>query len=144
MESVDSQICRTFVGHFGRNVTFRGIVNVEKIYCDFFSCDLFFLLVLWLFILWLFFRLPFMYCIYNISFIGRDVRKSNIDFTEISCTPMKNYYLHQWFVVVKSVNGQKVTGQKVTKLQGQKVTGQKVTIYIFYPGGQKVTTYIFA
>jgi hypothetical protein len=58
----------------------------------------------------LFFRLPFMYCIYYISFIGRDVRKSNIDFIEISCTPMKNYYLHQWFVVVKSVNGQKVTG----------------------------------
>ena len=47
------------------------------------------------------------------------------------------------------VNGQKVTGQKVTKLLGQKVTGQKVIIYIFYPGGQKVTgqkviTYIFA
>jgi predicted naringenin-chalcone synthase len=47
------------------------------------------------------------------------------------------------------VNGQKVTGQKVTKLLGQNVTGQKVTIYIFYPGGQKVTgqkvtTYIFA
>ena len=41
-------------------------------------------------------------------------------------------------MVVKSVNGQKVTGQKVTKL-----LGQKVTIYIFYPGGQKVTTYIF-
>jgi hypothetical protein len=121
-------------------------------YCDFpgyskcgknilwlFFLWLFFLLVLWLFILWLFFRLPFMYCIYNISFIGRDVRKSNIDFIEISCTPMKNYYLHQWFVVVKSVNGQEVTGQKVTKL-----LGQKVTIYIFYPGGQKVTTYIFA
>ena len=33
-----------------------------------------------------------------------------------------------------SVNGQKVTGQKVTKL-----LGQKVTIYFFYPGGQKVT-----
>ena len=31
----------------------------------------------------------FMYCIYNISFIGRDVRKSNIDFIEISCPPMK-------------------------------------------------------
>jgi len=30
-----------------------------------------------------------MYCIYNISFIGRDVRKSNIDFIEISCPPMK-------------------------------------------------------
>ena len=43
-----------------------------------------------------------------------------------------------------SVNGQKVTGQKVTKLLGQKVTRQKVTIYMFYPGGQKVTTYIFA
>ena len=41
------------------------------------------------------------------------------------------------------VNGQKVTGEKVTKLLGQKVTGQKVTIYIFYPGGQKVTIYIF-
>ena len=43
-----------------------------------------------------------------------------------------------------SVNGQKVTGQKVTEL-----LGQKVTIYIFYPSGQKVTgqkvtTYIFA
>ena len=50
-------------------VTFRGIVNVEKIYRDFFSCD--------------FFRLPFMYCIYNISFIGRDLRKSNIRFIEI-------------------------------------------------------------
>ena len=42
------------------------------------------------------------------------------------------------------VNGQKDTGQKVTKL-----LGQKVTIYMFYPGGhnvtgQKVTTYIFA
>ena len=47
------------------------------------------------FFLLLFFRLPFMYCIYNISFIGRDVRKSNIDFIEISCTPMKSYYLHQ-------------------------------------------------
>ena len=35
------------------------------------------------------------------------------------------------------VNGQKVTGQKVTKL-----LGQKVTIYMFYPGGQKVTTNI--
>jgi hypothetical protein len=51
--------------------------------------------------------------------------------------------------VMVLVNGQKVTGQKVTKLLGQKVTGQKVTIYIFYPGGQKVTgqkvtTYIFA
>jgi hypothetical protein len=32
-------------------------------------------------------RLPFMYCIYNISFIGRDVRKSNIRFIEISCPP---------------------------------------------------------
>ena len=36
-----------------------------------------------------------------------------------------------------------------SKVNGQKVTGQKVTIYIFYPGGQKVTgqkviTYIFA
>jgi len=30
-----------------------------------------------------------MHCIYNISFIGRDVRKSNIDFIEISCPPMK-------------------------------------------------------
>ena len=39
-----------------------------------------------------------MYCIYNISFIGRDVRKSNIDFIEISCPPSHektNYYLHQ-------------------------------------------------
>jgi hypothetical protein len=27
--------------------------------------------------------------IYNISFIGRDVRKSNIDFIEISFPPMK-------------------------------------------------------
>jgi hypothetical protein len=26
-----------------------------------------------------------MYCIYNISFIERDVRKSNIDFIEMSC-----------------------------------------------------------
>ena len=74
-------------------VTFRAIVNVEKIYCYFFLwlfflwlffLWLFFLLVLWLFILWLFFRLPFMYCIYNISFIGRDVLKSNIRFIEIS------------------------------------------------------------
>jgi hypothetical protein len=32
----------------------------------------------------------------------------------------------------------------VWEVNGQKVTGQKVTIYIFYPGGQKVTTYIFA
>ena len=40
------------------------------------------------------------------------------------------------------VNGQKVTGQKVTKLLGQKVTGQKVTMYMFYPGEQKVTIYI--
>ena len=32
-------------------------------------------------------------------------------------------------VVSPLVNGQKVTGQKVTKL-----LGQKVTIYIFYPG----------
>ena len=53
-------------------------------YCDFpgyskcgknilwlFFLWLFLLLVLWLFILWLFFRLPFMYCIYNISFIDR-------------------------------------------------------------------------
>ena len=36
-----------------------------------------------------------------------------------------------------------------SKVNGQKVTGQKVTIYIFYHGGQKVTgqkviTYIFA
>ena len=44
------------------------------------------------------------------------------------------------------VNGEKVTGQKVTKLLGQNVTmymfypgGQKVTIYIVYPSGQKVT-----
>jgi hypothetical protein len=36
-----------------------------------------------------FFRLPFMHCIYIISFIGRDVRKSNIDYIEISCPPMK-------------------------------------------------------
>ena len=42
-----------------------------------------------------FFPFTILYCIYNISFIGRDVRKSNIDFIEISCTPMKNYYLHQ-------------------------------------------------
>jgi hypothetical protein len=33
------------------------------------------------------------------------------------------------------INGQKVTGQKVTKLLGQKVTGQKVTKLL----GQKVT-----
>ena len=48
---------------------------------------------LWLFlllVLWLFFCLPFMYCIYNISFIGRDARKSNIYFIEISCPPMKS------------------------------------------------------
>ena len=59
-------------------VTFRGtgIVNVKKIYCDFLSCDFFF-------------RLPFIYCIYTILFIGRDVRKSNIDFIEIPCPPMK-------------------------------------------------------
>jgi hypothetical protein len=48
---------------------------------------------MWLFILWLFFRLPFMYCIYNISFIGRDVRKSNIRFIEMSCPPMKRQTL---------------------------------------------------
>ena len=48
------------------------------------------------------------------------------------------------------VNGQKVTGLKITKLLRQKVTiymfypgGQKVTIYMFYPGGQKVTIYMF-
>ena len=40
-----------------------------------------------------FFRLPFMYCIYNISFIGRDVRKSNIRFIEISCPLMKRLLL---------------------------------------------------
>jgi hypothetical protein len=124
-------------------------------YCDFpgyskcgknilwlFFLWLFLLLVLWLFILWLFFRLPFMYCIYNISFIGRDVRKSNIDFIEISCSPMKNYYLHQWFVVVKSVNGQKVTGQKVTKPIGQKVTGQK-SQSIFFTLADKKSQLIF-
>jgi hypothetical protein len=66
-------------------VTFRGIVNVEKIYCDFFSCDF---LSCYSFSCD-FFRLPFMYCIYNISFIGRDVRKSNIRFIEIACPPMK-------------------------------------------------------
>jgi hypothetical protein len=49
--------------------------------CDFLFYDFFFL--------WLFFRLPFMYCIYNISFIGINVRKSNISFIEISCPPMK-------------------------------------------------------
>ena len=76
-------------------VTFRGIVNVEKIYCHFFpmtfscyffsylscdflscdfcSCDVF----------------PFTIYVYNISFIGRGVRKSNNDFIEISCSPMK-------------------------------------------------------
>ena len=79
-------------------VNFRGILNVEKIYCDFFSCDFFpcdffscdcFPSCLVTFYLWLFFRLPFMNWIYNISFIGRDVRKSNIDFIEISCPPMK-------------------------------------------------------
>ena len=69
-------------------VTFRGIVNVKKIYCDFFSCDFFSYLSC---DFWSCdsFRLPFMYCIYIISFIGRDVRKSNIDFIEISCPPMK-------------------------------------------------------
>ena len=36
-----------------------------------------------------FFRLQFMYCIYIISIIGRDLRKSNIDFIEIACPPMK-------------------------------------------------------
>ena len=85
-------------------VTFRGIVNVEKIYCDFlsrdfFSCDFFpvtfFPTCRVTFDPVTLFRLPFMYCIYIISFIGRDVRKSNIDCIEISCTPMKNYYLHQ-------------------------------------------------
>jgi hypothetical protein len=90
----------------------------------------------------LFFCLPFMYCIYNISFIGRDVRKSNIDFIEISCTPMKNYYLHQWFLVIKSVNGQKVTGQNVTKLLGQKVTGQK-SQSIFFTLADKRSQLIF-
>ena len=89
-----------------------------------------------------FFRLPFMYCLYNISFIGRDVRKSNIDFIEISCTPMKNYYLHQWFLVIKSVNGQKVTGQNVTKLLGQKVTGQK-SQSIFFTLADKRSQLIF-
>jgi hypothetical protein len=84
-------------------VTFRVIVNVEKIYCalfsydffscDFFSCDFFsYLSCDFLscdFFLLLFLRLPFMYCIYNILFIGRDVRKSNIRFIKISCPPMK-------------------------------------------------------
>jgi hypothetical protein len=32
-----------------------------------------------------------MYCIYNISLIGRDVRKPNIDFIEILCPPMKRH-----------------------------------------------------
>jgi hypothetical protein len=46
------------------------------------------------------------YCIYNISCIGRDVRKSNID---IYCNFMSshektNYYLHQWLLIVKSYN----------------------------------------
>ena len=48
--------------------------------------------------------------------------------------------------VIKMVNGQKVTGQKVTIYifhpGGQKVTGQKVTIYIFGLSlGQKVKMY---
>jgi hypothetical protein len=74
-------------------VTFRGIVNVEKIYCDFFpviffscdlfSCDFFSYLSCDFLSCDFFFRLSFMYCIYNISFIGRDVRKSNIRFIEI-------------------------------------------------------------
>ena len=46
-------------------VTFRGKCGKNILW----------LFILCLFFLWLFFRLPFMYCIYNISFIGRDVRK---------------------------------------------------------------------
>jgi hypothetical protein len=55
-------------------VTFRGIVNVEKIYCDIFPVT-FFPTCLVTFYPGTFFRLPFMYCIYDISFIGSDVRK---------------------------------------------------------------------
>ena len=65
----------------------------KKIYCDFFFCDFFpschVTFYPMSFFPVTFFRLPFMYCIYNISFIGRDVRKSNISFIEISCPPMK-------------------------------------------------------
>jgi hypothetical protein len=68
-------------------VTFRGIVNVEKLHCDFFLW-LFFLLFLWLFNLCLC-SVYHLCIVYNISFIGRDVRKSNFDFIEISCSPMK-------------------------------------------------------
>ena len=125
-------------------VTFRGIVNVEKIYCDFFSCD-FFCYLSCDFLSCDFFSVYHLCIAYIISHLLEEMYENQISILlEISCTPMKNYYLHQWFVVVKSVNGQKVTGQKVTKLLGQKVTGQNVIIYIFYPGGQKVTTYIFA
>jgi hypothetical protein len=47
-----------------------------------------------------------MYCIYNISFIGRDVQKSNFDFIEISCSPMKRQTIISIsdFLVVKSIN----------------------------------------
>ena len=114
-------------------VTFRGIVNVEKIYCDFFSCD-FFCYLSCDFLSCDFFSVYHLCIAYIISHLLEEMYENQISILlEISCTPMKNYYLHQWFVVVKSVNGQKVTGQKVTKLLGQKVTGQKVTIYIFYP-----------
>jgi hypothetical protein len=43
---------------------------------------------------------------YNISFIGRGVRKSNNDVIEISCSPMKRQTIISIsdFLVVKSIN----------------------------------------
>jgi hypothetical protein len=48
-------------------------LSCDFLSCDFCSCDVF----------------PFTIYVYNISFIGRGVRKSNNDFIEISCSPMK-------------------------------------------------------
>ena len=76
-------------------VTFRGIVNVEKIYCDFFSCD-FFCYLSCTFLSCDFFSVYHLCIAYIISHLLEEMYENQISILlEISCTPMKNYYLHQ-------------------------------------------------
>ena len=77
-----------------------------------------------------FFSVYHLCIVYILSHLLEEMYENQISILlKFHVLPLKNYYLHQWFVVVKSVNGQKVTGQQVTKLLGKKSQDKNHNLY---------------
>jgi hypothetical protein len=101
-------------------VTFRGIVNVEKIYCDFLSCDFFscdfFSYDFFSYLSCDFWSCDFFSCdffpftiyalyLYYLIYWKRCTKiKYRLYWNFMSSHENTNYYLHQWLLVVKSYN----------------------------------------